>query len=87
MGGQFVTTNIFGGEGDWDFRISDLVKTQMEQIFNPCGEVRWAQLAKSTLLTSTLGPLGSFISSKVCSDAKGRMVCESNGKLPHLFIP
>ena len=33
------------------------------------GEVRRAQLAKSTLLTSTLVPLGSF---KVCSDAKER---------------
>ena len=34
------------------------------------GEVRSAQLVKSTLLTSTLGPLGSF---KVCSVAKERM--------------
>ena len=32
----------------------------MELIFKPCGEVRRAQLAKSTLLTSTLVPLGSF---------------------------
>ena len=38
-------------------------KTPMELIFNPCGEfgeVLMAQLAKSTLLTSTLGSLGSF---------------------------
>ena len=44
-------------------------------MFNPCvnfGEVRRGQLAISTLLTSTLGPLGSF---KVCSDAKERMGC------------
>ena len=34
------------------------------------GEVRRAQLAKSTLLTSTLGPLESF---KVYSDAKERV--------------
>ena len=27
-------------KGDWDFRISDLVKTLMELIFNPCGEFR-----------------------------------------------
>ena len=38
-------------------------KTLMELVFNSCvnfGEVRRAQLAKSTLLTSTLVPLGSF---------------------------
>ena len=39
-------------------------KTLMELVFNPCGkfrcEVRRAQLAKSTLLTSSLVPLGSF---------------------------
>ena len=28
------------GEGDWDFQISDLVKTLMELIFNPCGVFR-----------------------------------------------
>ena len=55
----------------------------MELIFNPCGEVRRAQLAKSALLTSTQVPLGSFQIFKVCSDAKERMGC---GKLPHLFI-
>ena len=47
------------------------------------GKVRRAQLVKSTLLTSTLVPLGSF---KACSDAK-EWAAESNGKLPHLFIP
>ena len=36
------------------------------------GEVRKAQLAKSTLLTSSLVPLRSF---KVCSDAKERVGC------------
>ena len=36
-------------------------------------EVRLAQLAKSTLLTSSLVPLGSFRSFKVCSDAKQRV--------------
>ena len=39
------------------------------------GEVRTAQLDKSTLLTSTLVPLGSFRSIKVCSDAKERVGC------------
>ena len=47
-------------------------------------EVQRAQLDKSTLLTSTLGPLGSF---KVCSDVEERVGSESNGKLLHLFIP
>ena len=46
-------------------------KTLMELIFNPC-EVRYAQLAKSTLLSSTLVPLGSF---KVFSDDKERVGC------------
>ena len=40
-----------------------------------------AQLAKSTLLTSTLVLQDLFRSFKVCSDA------ESKGKLPQLFIP
>ena len=48
-----------GVKGDWDFRI--LVNF---------GEVRRDQLAKSTLLTSMLVPLGSF---KVCSDAEQRV--------------
>ena len=42
------------------------------------GEVRRAQLAKSTLLTSTLVPLGSF---KICSDAKERVGCENQRKV------
>ena len=45
----------------------------MELIFNPVvnfGEICRAQLAKSTLLTSILVPLGSF---QICSDAKERV--------------
>ena len=43
-----------GAKVDYDFRIPDLVK-------NPDGtEVLRAQLAKSTLLTFSLVPLGSF---------------------------
>ena len=48
----------------------------MEPMFNLCGEFRRSpegpQLAKSTLLTSSLVPLGSF---QICSDAKERMGC------------
>ena len=29
-----------GAKGDWDFRISDLVKKLMELMFNTCGEFR-----------------------------------------------
>ena len=50
-------------------------KTLMEPIFNPVvnfGEVRRAQLAKSTLLTFTLVHLGYF---KICSDAKEGVEC------------
>ena len=53
-----------GVKGDWDFRISNLVENpDGTDIFNPVvnfGEVLSTQLAKSTLLTSTLGLLGSF---------------------------
>ena len=48
-----------GTKGDWDFRISDLVKNPDGIVVN-FGEVRRAQLSKSTLLTSSLVPLGSF---------------------------
>ena len=51
-------------------------KTLLELMFNPRGkfrcEVRRAQLAKSTLLTSSLVHLGSF---KVCSDGKEKVGC------------
>ena len=51
------------------------------------GEVRMAQLTKSTLLTSTLGPLGSFSDLlRSVQMLKKEWGAESNGKLPHLFI-
>ena len=68
-------------------------KTLMELIFNPCSpavnfsDVWRDKLAKSTLLTSTLVPLGSFRSFKVSLDAKERVGAESNRKLPHLSFP
>ena len=68
-----------GPESDWDFRISDLVKNPGGTVKPPVvnfGVVRKAQLAKSTLLASTLVPLGSFQIFKVCSDAKERVGCE-----------
>ena len=47
---------FFKIEGGWDFRISDLARNPVVNF----GEVRKTQLAKSTLLTSTLGSLESF---------------------------
>ena len=47
---------IIGAEDDWDIRIYDLVKNPVVNF----GEVRRAQLAKPTLLTFTLVPLGYF---------------------------
>ena len=61
-------------KGDSDFRISDLSETLMELIFNPCGKFR----------PSWQNPLSSpppwcfwdlLRSSKICSDAKERVVC------------
>ena len=72
-----------GSKGDWDFRISDLSKTLVELIFNPCGEFR----------RSPEGPV-SQIYSRIFSNLlrfvqmlKREWGAESNGKLPHLFIP
>ena len=51
-------------KADWDFRVSDLVKNpDGTDILTPVvnfGEVRRVQLAKSTILTSSSVPLGSF---------------------------
>ena len=68
-----------GAKDDWDFRISDLVKTPMELIFNPCGKFRWSPegpVSQIHFPQSTLVPLGFFFRSfKVCSDAKERVGC------------
>ena len=51
-------------------------------------EVQRAQLAKSTLLTSKLGPLGSFLNFvRSVQMLKKEWDAESNEKLLHLFIP
>ena len=50
-------------------------------------ELRSAQLAKSTLLTSTVVSLGFFRCFNVYSDAKQRMGCGKQRELPHLSIP
>ena len=82
-----------GAKGDWDFRISELIKkTLMELIFNPCGEFRWSPEGPVSQIHSPhlhgWCPWDLFRSFKVCSDAKEReWGAESNGKLPKLFIP
>ena len=80
-----------GAKGDWDFWISDLVKTLMDLIFNSFGEfrceVRRAQLAKSTLFNSMLWSLGYFyIFLGSVQMLKRQWGAEINGKLQHLFI-
>ena len=50
-------------------------------------EVRRAQLAKFTLLTSTWCPWDVLRSFKFVQMPKREWGAESNGKLPHLFIP
>ena len=65
--------------------------TLMDLIFNPvvnfC-EVRRAQLAKSTLLTSMIVPHGIFSDLlRSVQMLKREWGAESNGKLPHLLIP
>ena len=49
-------------------------KSVKELIFNPCGEVRGAQLAKSTSPPPRC-PWDLFRSFKVCSVAKERVEC------------
>ena len=63
-------------------------KTLMELIFNPCGEIRSAQLAKSTLLLSMFGAPGKFSDLlRFVHILKRERGAESNGKLPNPFIP
>ena len=69
---------MLGAKGDWDFRISDLVKNLKERYLTSAvnfGEVWRAQFAKSPLLTYTLVPLGFFQVFQICSDAKVTMRC------------
>ena len=76
---HFFQHSVYGGEGWLGFPdLSSGQKPWWNWYLTPVvnfGETRRAQLAKSTLLTSTLGLLGFFRSFKVCSDAKERMRC------------
>ena len=78
-------------KGDWDFRISDLVKTLLELIFNPCGEF-WrnsegpiSQIHSPHLHIGAPGIFSDFLRS--IQMLKRKWGAESDGKLPHLFNP
>ena len=80
-----------GAKVDWDFRISDLVKNPDGTDVQPLWQisvVSRAQLAKSTILTSSLVPLGIFSDIlRSIQMLKREWGVESNGKLPHLLNP
>ena len=77
---MFIVVYIYGGGKEW-LGFSDLWFSQKpwwNWYLTPVenfGQIRRAQLAKFTLLTSTLVPLDLFWSFKVCSDDKERVGC------------
>ena len=66
-------------------------KTLMELIFNPCGEFRWnpedpvSQIHSPHLLVGVPGIFSDLL--RFVQMLKREWGAESNGKLPHLFIP
>ena len=79
-------------KGDWEFRISDLVKkTLMELIFNPCDEFRWSsegpvsQIHSPHLLIGAPGIFSDLL--RFIQMLKREWDAETNGKLPHLLNP
>ena len=90
----FVANHCICSEakGDWDFRISDLdKKTLMELIFNLIGEFRWIpegpvnQIHSPHLHVGASGIFSDLL--KPAQMLKREWGVESNGKLPHPFIP
>ena len=79
----FTAIPHMGAKVDWDFRISDLI--------NPCGEFRWSpegpvsQIQSPNLLVGAHGIFSDLL--RFVQMLKRELVAESNGKLPHLFIP
>ena len=91
-----LSHSIYGAKGDWDFRICDLVKnlagsSSLELIFNPCDEFRWiledpvSQIHFPYLHVGVPGIYSDLLRS--VQTLKREWGAESNGKLPHLFIP
>ena len=66
-------------------------KTLVELIFNPCGEFRWSsegpvsQIHSPHLLVGAPGIFSDLL--RFVQMLKRESGAESNGKLPHLFIP
>ena len=81
-----------GAKGEWDFRISDLVKKNLKElIFNLCGEFRWSpegpvnQIHSPHLLVGAPGIFPDIV--RYVHMLKREWGAESNMKLPHLFNP
>ena len=80
-----------GVKGDWDFRISDLVKNPDGSDINPCVEFRRSpecpvgQIHSPHLHVGVPGIFSDLLRSVQL--LKREWGVESNGKLPHLFIP
>ena len=78
-------------KGYWDFRISDLEKTLMELIFNPCDEFQWgpkgplSEIHSPRRHVAAPGIFPNLLSS--FQKLKREWDAESNGKLQHLYIP
>ena len=76
---------------DWDFRISDLVKNPDGTDINPYGEFRWSpegpvsQIHSPHLYIGAPGIFSDLLRS--VQMLKREWGAESNGKLPHLYIP
>ena len=87
----FRSVSYLGAKGDMGFPIFDPVKTLMELIFNPCGEIQWSPEGPVRQIQSPHLHVGTpvIFSDLLRSDLTLRREwgAESNGKLPHLFIP
>ena len=76
---------ISEAKGDWDFRNSDLVKTLIELIFNPCGEIRCSpegpvsQIHSPHLHAGAPGIFSDLL--KLLQMLKKEWGAKSNGKL------
>ena len=84
---------LYGTKGDWDYRISDLVKNPhgTDRLFNPCGEFRWSPEGLVSQIHCPhlqAGAPGIFLDHlRSAQMLKREWGAGSNGKLPHLFIP
>ena len=79
-----------GAKGDWEFRISDLLKNPdgTDTVFNPCGEFRWSlEGSVSQIHSPHLHLVDLFKSWRSIQMRKKECGAKSNGKLPHLVIP